>query len=86
MRTEILRIFFCFFYQTILAIQMSDMCGLRRAQNIGDNVYGNGSGNRQTDNVYSNGSGDRQINNVYGYGSSNRQTERSPMLDKTQRQ
>ena len=46
MRTEILRIFFCFFYQTILAIQMSDMCVLRRAQNIGDNVYGNGSGNR----------------------------------------
>ena len=44
MRTELLRIMF--FNQTILEIQMSDMFGLRGAQNIGDNVYGNGSGNR----------------------------------------
>ena len=41
------------------AIQMSDMFGLRGAWNIGNNVYGNGSGNCYTDKVYVNGSGNR---------------------------
>ena len=36
---------------------MSDMCGLRGAQNIGDNIYGNVSGHRYTDNFYGYGTG-----------------------------
>ena len=38
---------------------MSDLFGLRGVRNIGDNVNGNGSGNRLTDNVYGYGSGNR---------------------------
>ena len=57
MRTLLLGVVFCFFYQTILEIQMSDMFGLRGARNIGDNVYGNGSGNQYTDHVYGYGTG-----------------------------
>ena len=42
------------------------------SQNIGDNLYGNCSGNRYTNNVYGNGSVNRYTDNVYGNSSGNK--------------